>query len=70
MSCVVSKYFHNEVGNSKYEMKSYAIDNTFHIELERWNKFEGTRKVLIELTPDDAKILKTQLEEFIANNNQ
>ena len=68
MSCVTSKFINNKRGNSEYKMKSYAIDNVFTIDIERWNRFEYTQRLVMKLSVSEANILKEQLEQFIRMN--
>ena len=68
MSCVTSKFIENKQGNSEYKMKSYAIDDTFHIDITRLNLYERTQQIHMKLSVADAGVLKEQLEQFIRMN--
>lgn len=68
MSCVTSKFIENKQGNSEYKMKSYAIDDTFHIDITRLNLYERTQHMHMNLSVAEAGILKEQLEQFIRMN--
>lgn len=68
MSCVTSKFIENKQGNSEYKMKSYAIDDTFHIDIERQNLYERTQRMYMSLSVSEAIVLKDQLEQFIRMN--
>lgn len=68
MGCILPKIIKNQRGNSEYVLKSYAIDKRFTIDIERYNRFECTRSVCMELSVDEAVVLKKQLEQFIRMN--
>lgn len=68
MPCVSIKIINNKRGTSEYKLKSYAIDNVFTIDMERWNRFEHTQKLVMELSVSEANVLKEQLEQFIRMN--
>lgn len=68
MSCVTSKFIENKQGNSEYKMKSYAIDDTFHIDITRENLYERTQQMRMNLSVSEAMVLKDQLEQFIRMN--
>lgn len=68
MSCVTAKFIENKQGNSEYKMKSYAIDDTFHIYIERHNLYEHMQRIHMNLSVSEAEVLKNQLEQFIRMN--
>lgn len=68
MSCVTSKFIENKQGNSEYKMKSYAIDDIFHIDITRENLYERTQNMYMKLSVEEAVILRDQLEQFIRMN--
>lgn len=68
MSYMIPKIIKNQRGNSEYTLKTYAIDERFTINIERYNRFECTQTMLMELSVDEAMVLKERLEQFIRMN--
>lgn len=69
MSVVVSKVFNHKVRNDEYQLRSYALDERFYLDMKSYNTVCGWRNhVQMDFSVDEAKILKKQLEEFITQN--
>lgn len=69
MSCVLSQFFNYiDERNIKYTLKSYAINDRFHLDIHKFSTLGGSQSVHMDLSVGEANILKKQLEEFIAQN--
>lgn len=68
MSYLIPKSIKNQRGNSEYILKSYAIDDRFTADIERYNCHEGLTRICMELSVDEAAVLKERLEQFIRMN--
>ena len=70
MSCVLTKLFSYKVRNDEYQLKSYALDDRFYLDMKKYNTVSCWRNdVKMDFSVAQAKVLKGQLEEFIAQNN-
>lgn len=71
MSCVLSKLFsHTDERHTEYKLKSYALDDKFYLEMQEYQTIHGWRTgINMNFSVAEAKVLKKQLEEFIAHNN-
>lgn len=83
MSCVVSEVFEHkkkQMGtdyetdcdfsyNTSQELKTYGLDDKFHVEGTYYSAMQGTVRTSIQLSVSEAKRLKRQLEEFIFQNS-
>lgn len=69
MSVVCSEIFkHTDKRNIEYTLKSYSLDDKFHLDMNRFSVICGSVSVCMDFSVTEAKILKRQLEEFIAQN--
>jgi hypothetical protein len=68
MSCVTSKFIKNNRGNNSFELQSYGISNTFFLNVEQRSPYECLKRICMNLSVDEAKILRDQLEQFIRMN--
>lgn len=68
MSFVLSRFFthYNRDKGTTDILKSYAIDNKFHLEMKHQGKFGGTQSVNMEFSVTEAMDLRAQITEFIA----
>jgi len=70
MSVVLSQIFdHKGERNDEYQLKSYALDDKFYLDMYQYNSYSGwNTSIKMDFSVEEAKILKRQLEEFIAQN--
>ena len=69
MSVVCTELFnHKDKRNIEHRLKSYALDDKFYLHMEEFSVMGGVNRTGIELSATEAKTLKKQLEEFIAQN--
>jgi hypothetical protein len=69
MSVVCTEVFkHVNARNVENVLKSYALDDKFYFRMEEFSVMGGVNRTGIELSVAEAKIVKKQLEEFIAQN--
>lgn len=68
MSCMNIEFIKNQRGDSEYTLKTYAIDGRFTADIERYNCHEGLTRICMELSVDEAAVLKERLEQFIRMN--
>lgn len=69
MSVVVSKIFkHKDKRDVEYTLKSYALDDKFSLDMYRFSVMGGANAIRMDFSVEEAKTLKKQLEEFIAQN--
>ena len=69
MSVVCSEILcHTDTRNVEHKLKSYALDDRFYLEMNRFSVMGGSVGVRMNFSVDEAKILKRQLEEFIKQN--
>ena len=69
MSVVCTELFnHEDKRNIEHRLKSYALDDKFYLRMEEFSVMGGMSRTGIELSVVEAKVLKKQLEEFIAQN--
>lgn len=70
MSCVLSQLFNHKDGRSnEYQLKSYALDDKFYLHMDQYNACTGWyTSINMNFSVAEAKILKRQLAEFIAQN--
>ena len=71
MSCVLSQLFsHTDERHTEHKLKSYALDDKFYLEMQEHQTIHGWRTgINMSFSVTEAKVLKKQLEEFIAQNN-
>ena len=70
MSVVVSKLFkHKDKRDVEYTLKSYALDDRFYLDMYCFSVLGGAKAIGMDFSVTEAKILKKQLEEFIAQNS-
>ena len=69
MSMVCSQLFnHEDKMNIEYTLKSYALDDKFYLDMYRFSVMGGANAINMNFSVEEAKTLKKQLEEFIAQN--
>ena len=69
MSVVCSELFkHEDKRNIEYTLKSYALDDRFYLDMKQFSVLGGVQRIGMDFSVAEAKILKRQLEEFIAQN--
>ena len=69
MSVVCTEIFkHEDERHREHRLKSYAIDDKFYLDMQEFSVIMGVSRADITLSVAEAKILKKQLEEFIAQN--
>lgn len=69
MSVVCTELFcHTDKRNVEYQLKSYALDDKFYLHMKQFSIMGGATNVCMDFSVAEAKILKKQLEEFIAQN--
>lgn len=69
MSCVLSKLFNHKVRNDEYQLKSYALDDKFYLDMKQYNTCCGWQTAIgMDFSVAEAKVLRKQLEEFISQN--
>ena len=69
MSVVVSKLFkHKDERDVEYTLKSYALDDKFYLDMYCFSVMGGANAIAMGFSVEEAKTLKKQLEEFIAQN--
>ena len=69
MSVVVSKIFkHKDKRDVEYTLKSYALDDKFSLDMYCFSVMTGANAIRMDFSVEEAKTLKKQLEEFIAQN--
>ena len=71
MSCVLSKIFnHKDSRGAECKLKSYALDDRFYLDMERYSMRGGVQCVYMDFSVDEALTIKKQLEEFIEQNSK
>ena len=71
MSCVLSELFnHKDSRGVEYQLKSYALDDRFYLDMERYSMCGGVQCVYMDFSVDEALTIKKQLEEFIEQNSK
>lgn len=69
MSCVLSQLFeYEDERKTEYRLKSYALDDKFHLDMKQRLVSGWHHEIRMNFSVAEAKILKKQLEEFIAQN--
>lgn len=69
MSCVLSQFFeYEDKRKTKYRLKSYALDDKFHLDMKQRLVSGWQHEIKMNFSVAEAKVLKKQLEEFIAQN--
>ncbi len=69
MSVVLTELFnHTDKRNVEYQLKSYALDDRFYLHMKQFSVMGGATSVRMDFSVTEAKTLKKQLEEFIAQN--
>lgn len=72
MSYIASHTFEKvdkEINSITHTMKSSALDNEFKISVSQFSVMGGCTSSYIALDVNDARTLKKQLEEFVAQNS-
>ena len=70
MSVVLSQLFnHKDKRDIEYELKSYALDDKFYLQMKQYSVYSGFQSIKMDFSVSEAKVLKRQLEEFIAQNS-
>ena len=71
MSCVLSEIFnHKDSRGVEYQLKSYALDDRFYLDMRRHSMCGGVQCVYMCFSVDEALTIKKQLEEFIEQNSK
>lgn len=71
MSCVLSEIFnHKDSRGAECKLKSYALDDRFYLDMERFSMRGGAQCVYMDFSVDEALTIKKQLEEFIEQNSK
>ena len=67
MSFVLSRIFnHQDERGIERRLKSYAVDDKFHLEMKQYGKYGGMQSISMEFSVSEAKELRMQLTEFVA----
>lgn len=67
MSFVLSRFFnHKDDRGIEKQLKSYAVDDKFHLQMTQHGKYGGTTWISMEFSVTEAMDLRAQLTEFIA----
>ena len=70
MSVVLTELFnYTDKRNVEYQLKSYALDDRFYLHMKQFSVMGGATSVRMDFSVEEAKTLKKQLEEFIAQNS-